>query len=277
MPPPTPVSRSPSRSGRSTAGQFPLGPDQIYRRARRASDRALELDDTLWEAYVARGYLDLTFDWEWNAAGRAFDRAIGVAPDEPQVHLFQAMHLSWVLARDDDAIAAVRRALELDPLSVNSQAALAKHFYWARRFDEAVEQADRVLERDPGNGEAALWRHWALAGLGRMEEAIAFYDDPSSAFAKIRIAYIYGSGGNTDEALRLIEEVEQEVGPSTDMARAAAHASVGRFDEAFEILDANYETRNPFLSGIRLTDNRYYALRDDPRYAALLERMNFPP
>ena len=259
-------------------GQIPLSPDQIYRRARRASDRALELDDTLWEAHAARGWLALTFDWEWDAAGRAFDRAVALAPDEPWVHLAQAMHLSWALERYDEAIAAVRRALELAPLSVRLQAQLVLHFYFAGRFDEAVEQADRVLERDPANGQAALWRMWALAGLGRMEEAVAFFGDPSSAGpgAKATIAYIYGSGGNTDEAHRLIEEVEQDGRLSTALNLAWAYASVGRLDEAFEILDANYESRNPFLAQIRTTDHRFSALHGDPRYAALLKRMNFP-
>ena len=260
-------------------GQLDLDNDQVYRRARRASDRALELDDTLWEAHTAKGWLDLTFDWEWDAAGRAFDRAVALAPDEPVVHLLHATYLSWALEEYDEAIASVRRALELDPLSVRWQTQLAMHFYWARRFDEAVAQADRVLERDPANGEAALWRTWALAGLGRMEEAIAFWADPSSAppEEKLAIAYIYGSGGNTEEARRLIEEVEQDLGPSIHLNFAWAYGSVGRFDEAFEILDALYESRDPFLSAIGITDNRWHALRDDPRYAALVERMNFPP
>ena len=119
-------------------GQIPLDPDQIYRRARRASDRALELDDTLWEAHAAKGWLDLTFDWEWDAAGRAFERAIALAPDEPWVHLMKSFHLSWALGQYDEAIASVRRALEIDPLSVRWQTVLASHFYWARRFDEAI-------------------------------------------------------------------------------------------------------------------------------------------
>ena len=256
----------------------PLTTDQIYRRARRASDRALELDDTLWQAHAAKGYLDLTLDWEWDAAGRSFDRAIALAPDEPWVHSQKANYLSWALGRYDEAIASVRRALELDPLSVNLQSQLAAHFYWARRFDEALAQADRVLERDPANGEAAVWRHWALAGLGRTEEALAFYGDPQSASpdAKLNMAYIYAAGGNAEEARRLIEEAEQEGGPSTSMSHAAAYAWVGRVDEAFEALDASYENREPMLGGIRITDNRWYPLHDDPRRAKMLERMNYP-
>ena len=90
------------------------------------------------------------------------------------------------------------------------------------------------------------------------------------------MAYIYAAGGNTDEALRLIEEVEQEGGPTTSMAHAAAYAWVGRFDEAFDALDANYESRHPMLLGIGATDNRWYPLHDDPRHTALIERMNYP-
>ena len=85
-----------------------------------------------------------------------------------------------------------------------------------------------------------------------------------------------GSGGNTDEALRLIEGVEQSGAPADGLDFAWAYASVGRFDEAFEILDANYESGDPFLSAIRTTDNRWYVLRDDPRYEMLLQKMNLP-
>ena len=125
--------------------------------------------------------------------------------------------------------------------------------------------------------EAALWRHWALAGLGRIEEALAYHGDPPPPERKPAIAYVYGAGGNTAEAVRLIEEAEQELDPSTELNFAWAYASVGRFDEAFEVLDAAYERRDPFIAGIRSTDNRWHAMRSDPRYAALLERMNFPP
>ena len=84
------------------------------------------------------------------------------------------------MGRFDDAIAAEKKALELDPLNPFLNTDLAFFLYWARRFDEATTQIRKTLELDPNNAFAHSILGWCLIAKGNKAEARAEFQKATS-------------------------------------------------------------------------------------------------
>src|SRR5207248_8424087 len=108
----------------------------------------LELDDALAEAHAALAAIHHRFTWDWAAAEKEFKRAIELNPSYATAYQFYALLLAS-LGRQEEAVAAVKQAQELDPLSLIINAAVGRQLYWARQYDQASEQLRKTLELDP--------------------------------------------------------------------------------------------------------------------------------
>ncbi|HEX7668012.1 MAG TPA: tetratricopeptide repeat protein, partial [Polyangiaceae bacterium] len=148
-----------------------LSPKEAFPKAKAAAMRAVELDPTLAEPYESLGWSSYIFDRDWKTAESQFQRALRLNPNYSGAHQSYATFLSR-MGRFDEAIREVKRAQELDPLSLvgNVDVGLVLHF--ARRDDEAIPWFRRVLDMDPN----FLRAHWGLGlALGekrRYDEAI---------------------------------------------------------------------------------------------------------
>jgi tetratricopeptide (TPR) repeat protein len=188
-------------------------PKEVYPNARSAAQDALRLDPLLVQAHTELAIVNLTFDWDWTGAEREFKRAIEINSSDSDAHYYYAYYLAFS-GQFDSAIAQVRRAQELDPVSLVKLTGLAQIFLMARRYDEAVEQCRKALEMDPNLGFA----HW-LIGLaytykGSYDLAIQSLqtsiplsgdspDEPAS------LAHAYALAGKTAEARKILEELHQ--------------------------------------------------------------------
>ncbi len=123
-------------------------PKESFPRAKAAALKALELDDRLAEAHAALGRVLLQYDWDGLGAERQLQRARELNPNYAQAYVLNAMHLAN-LGRLDEAIAAIKRAGELDPLSLNINTNVGVFFYFARQYDQAIEQEGKTIELDP--------------------------------------------------------------------------------------------------------------------------------
>ena len=150
----------------------------------------------------------------------------------------------------------------------------------ARRFEEAITQAQHVLEFSPDS----VFVKWCLGNvkvaMGDYDGAIEVYlsrqvGNPGTNFM---VGVAHALAGREDEAREvldfLLERRQKRYVPGSQIG--VIYGALGELDEAFEWLDRAYEERDYFLGGLKV-DPMYDPLRDDPRFADLLERMNFPP
>jgi serine/threonine-protein kinase len=146
-------------------------PDVSVLRAQLAIDRALALDESLPEAYLATAELHMALH-DWLSAGREYRRAIDVAPSHAIARQRYAMWLSYQ-GRFEEAIKEARLVESLDPLSVQGRNTVAEVLRHARRCDEAIPQAQRALDLNPHFGRAHSVLGHCYFAQGRLDAAIA--------------------------------------------------------------------------------------------------------
>ena len=122
-----------------------LSPKESYPKAKAAAIKALELDDTLGEAHTSLAYSLINYDWDWRSAEREYQRAIQLNPNYATAHQWYAECLS-MLGRHIEAIAEIKRAQQLDPLSLIINQGVGGKYLYARRYDEAMAQFQRTLD-----------------------------------------------------------------------------------------------------------------------------------
>src|SRR5207248_3559692 len=120
-----------------------------------------------------------TYDLDWPAAGKHFERAVVLKPAYPLAHSYYALYLG-ALGRSEEGLAEAKRALDLDPVSPAISQYMAVQLYIARRFDEAIEQARKTLELDPTFTPAHAMLGDAYAAKARYQEAQAEYEKYSA-------------------------------------------------------------------------------------------------
>jgi serine/threonine protein kinase len=240
--------------------------------AREAALKALSLDDGLAEAHASLGLILHWGDYDFAGAEREFKRAIELNPNYTSAHQWYGSLLTS-LGRTEDALVEHRRALEIEPLSLVMNYTYAASLFYARRYDEAIAQAKKTLELDMNSLGAHFLLGSAFVSKGDYAQAV-------DAFAKSRelsgdhasaevIRENFAKGG-WQMFLRGVLKDEASVDSYT---LAQVHVLLGNKDEAFAQLNKSYGIREPALTRLKV-DPRFDPLRDDPRFADLLRRMN---
>jgi DNA-binding winged helix-turn-helix (wHTH) protein/TolB-like protein/Flp pilus assembly protein TadD len=258
-----------------------LAPVDAFPEARRHASRALELDTSLAEAHASLGFVKLYFDWDWTGAEAEFQRAIALDPNQPTAHQWYSIYL-LAAGRPSEALRAIQAAQRRDPLSLAVNTDLGFHYYYTRRYDEAVKQLKLVLDMNPNFPPAHLW-------LGRTYQEVGRFDDALTAFARVEertrdwpvtIAargFVAGVSGRGAQARAALAELQELSGKRfvTSYGVALVHAGLGDNDAAYAALEKAFEERSNWLVWLRL-DPRWNALRADARFDALQSRMRFP-
>ncbi len=262
--------------GYVTVAHGPDPPADALPFARAAAERAIRLDSTLDMAYAALGFIKGYYDWEWDEARRLIDKAISLNPHLAIAHY----HSSWfyvLLGRSEEAIAAHKRAQELDPLLPLHTAWLGEIYRGLGRYDEAIAECRKAIEINPNTPVGHFVLGHVYTDIGRYEEALTEFRKAAEAAPPWRFAIGIGyvAAGRPDEARKLVTELEQ-LKPSPWNAHwlAVLHTLLGNKDEAFRWL--NYKHPHAWLPWVRVLDD-FKSLRGDPRYDQLLKRMNLPP
>jgi serine/threonine-protein kinase len=242
-------------------------PEVSTARAQLAIDRALALDKSLPEAYVAAAELHMTLH-DWRAAGHDYQQAINVAPNLSVVRQRYAMWLS-LQGRFEEAITQARLGESLEPLSLRARTIVADVLRHARRFDESILQAQRALELNPNFGRAhAVLGHCYLA-QGRVDAAIDEFG--RSGNSNGNLGHAYALAGRTIEARRILQLLEERYATTGGGAAEVAQVYVGlqEFDRAFEWLMRALEDGNPWTLKVAVV---WDPLRSDPRFGQLLQK-----
>ncbi len=253
-----------------------LPPATAMPKARAAVTRALEIDDTLAEAHNSLAMVFIR-DWDWLAAEREWTRALQLNPNHATAHHWYGSFLSN-RGRADEAIAEVKRAQELDPLSLPISADLAWVLYYARRYDQAVDQAHRTLAMDPTFARAHMVQGLVYLQQGRNAEAIAEFqaarelEDSQQMIAQL--GYAYAVSGRTSDAQKALNDLNElskrhYVDPYWI---ALIYVGLGDKDRAFEWLGRAYEEPSSWLTSLKV-EPQWDSVRSDPRFAALLKKV----
>ncbi len=253
-------------------------PVEYLAQAKTMALKALEMDDTLAEAHTSLAYARWLADLDWAGAEREFKRALELKSSYVMAHEWYAEYLA-ALGRHEEALTAIKRAQQLDPLSVPVNRAVGWVIYYSRRYDQAIEELKKALGMDPDFLGARLVLWWALIAQGKHEEAIADIRQQVErpglrTMKKLMLAYACAAAGNREEAGGILWEVEAKLAGEDRLALLSAmlFTAMDAKDRAFEQLERAYQIREPGLLFLRVAP---WAdpLRSDRRYTALLEKL----
>ena len=255
---------------------------ESFPQAEAAAKKALELDDALAEAHTSLAQVLVSYDFDFEGSTREFERAIALNPNYATAHHWYGSGPPLSLGEFDRAIAELKRAQQLDPLSLIINADLGSGFVTARRYDDAIAQLRKTIEMDPH----FYYAHWnlgeALELKGQLREAFAEYkkaaelnDDP---LVLSLVAQAEAKLGQRDDARKILKQLEQlatrrYVG---NYAFALVHIALGEKEKAIEDLEHAYRDRvGPDISLLKV-DPMLDPLRGDPRFEALVAKIFAP-
>jgi TolB-like protein/Flp pilus assembly protein TadD len=258
-----------------------ISPGEATPRALAAVTKALELDPSLPEAHAVSAMISTSLR-NYPAAEQAFKKAIELGPNLAITHYRYAWIYLSTVGRHDEAIAEMKRAMELEPLSIQQGANYASVLIYARKPDEAVEQARKTYDLDPKHVGAYNWLCHALNAAGRSAEAVALGEsdaergiEQTSLFGCMGVAY--ARTGQRGKALDLIAGINEARKTRYVMSywTAAVYAALGDKDAAFSELESAFQNRDWFLPRMKV-DPYMDPLRDDPRFNELVKKLNLP-
>jgi|RhiMethySRZTD1v2_1073278.scaffolds.fasta_scaffold00038_54 eukaryotic-like serine/threonine-protein kinase len=258
-----------------------LEPKQFYPKAKAAALKALDIDDTVSDAYVALGNEALSYAWNWTDAERHYKKAIQLNPSNAAAHERYATYLQTI-GRFDDALAERNVARDLDPRSPFRIANTGYPLYYAGKYDEAIRRFRQALEVDSRFYWANLWIGQALAEQGKFPEAIAEIDRAVTLSERntrviATLGNAYGLAGRRAEAQAILNELRTRSKQTYVSAfyLALVYAGLGMRDQAMEQLEKAVEERQPYLAGLNV-EPPFLGLHGDPRFQAIVRRIGIP-
>jgi TolB-like protein/DNA-binding winged helix-turn-helix (wHTH) protein/Flp pilus assembly protein TadD len=256
-----------------------MPPKEAFPKAKGAAIKALELDSSLGEAHNSLAFVLDGFDWDFDSAGKEFQRAIELSPGYATAHHWYAWHLS-LLGRFDEAIAEMKKAQNLDPLSLIIDADLAELLVLAHHSDESIAQSRRTIEMDPNFAlahnqlaQAYLQQHLNDEAVTELKKAVQLSGDSPTCIANLARAYV--ASGKRGEAEKLLSDLKKRSNSAYSNAPeiAIVYVSLGETDQAMNWLEKGYEER--FNPGVLLRPS-FDPLRSDARFQNLLRRIGLP-
>lgn len=259
-----------------------FSPKEAFPQAKAAAQQALEIDPTLAEAHTFLAYSLVIYDWNWVEAERSFKRAIELDPNNSAAHFRYGQVYLAPTGRVDEALAEIKRGLDLEPLDINMGATLSWAYFVVGQDDKALEQAKKTYDLDPGHPISRWILSQAYTNKGMYLEAISVSEqwlqtDPTNQFALRDAGIAYAKAGRRDKA-------EEMIGRFRDIAKtqyvptcrlAAIYGALSEKDKAFEELNKAFEARDWELFRMN-ADTYWHPLRDDPRFKEMVKRLNLP-
>jgi DNA-binding winged helix-turn-helix (wHTH) protein/TolB-like protein/Flp pilus assembly protein TadD len=255
-------------------------PKDAFPQARAAATKALEIDESLANVHASLSMIKSWYDWDWTGSELEAKRAIALSPNLAEAHRAYALILS-TLGRHQESIGEGARAKELDPLSPIMRTLESLFLYFDGRNDEAREKLTKTLELEPN-----FWI--ALLTLARVEIRQGKYADAIAELSMARrtsgdntqtismIGHTWALAGNRAQAQAALDELKtlstQRYVPPYNIAMV--YNGLGEDDEALLWLERAVDARDVLLAPFIKADPSWRRLRANPRFAAILKRMN---
>jgi serine/threonine protein kinase/Tfp pilus assembly protein PilF len=250
-------------------------------KAKAAALKALELDDQLAESHEALAAVLFWYEYDWPGAEKELRRAIELNEKLAGAHTLYGWYLTC-LGHPENGIGEGRKALALDPLAPEPLQILSQNLYLTRQYPEAVEQSRKALDLDPKYFLAHLQLALIYVAQGKSREAItaarsAREDEPLADWPTAVLGMAYAADGQRAEAEKLLSEMNRKAsrGWVPSYAFAEIYAGLRDKSQTLDALEKSYEERGWFLTYLN-TAPEFDFIRSEPRFQALLRRMNFP-
>jgi serine/threonine protein kinase/tetratricopeptide (TPR) repeat protein len=255
-----------------------LPPKEAFPKGKVAAKVALQLDPDLAEAHTPLAALLWLHDWEWDKAQTEFKRSLELGPKYPTANHWYAEY-TMTMGRHAEAMVRIRSSQDLDPLSLIINVSVAWSFYFARRYDEALDQLRRTVDLDP-NYPVTYWilgvvlRKTGSYGLAITEGEKGVKLSGGSPLMRAALAHTLGAAGRTKEALEILDDLtalakQKYVAP---YFFAGIHIGLGENERAIECLEKCYEEHSHWLIYLHL-DPAMDGLRENPGFKSLLRRV----
>lgn len=247
---------------------------ELWPQARQAAEKAVELDPNLSDALLALGDMQ-RMERQYEEGEKTFLKAIELSPGSADAHS-RYSDLLRDAQRLEESLYEIRRAVELDPHLMRIRESLLQNIYFGRDFDGVLEEANAVLELEPGAAGAWYWKSLALALKGDFaaaEEAMlkAIELDPGNSYYGIGLAYVYAWDGRRDAVEGIMENAEQKGFSLVEIG--LVYGVLGDLDLAFKYMDRALEETPAALYYIA-ADPSADPMRKDPRWQEFLDRLD---
>jgi tetratricopeptide (TPR) repeat protein len=261
-------------------------PTETMPKAREFATRAIALDPDLAEAHSVLAIVAAHYDYDWPTAQREFSTALRLNPSDPYAHLFYSNSYLSVHGRHDQAIAEIKQAIALDPLSIPLQAFLIRTYEWARKYDEARAQFERTNEIAPNFALIHERAAHLFASQGDFQRAIE--EDARARMLSGELAETViarrdlalksvAQGGAPSYWQSQLDASRQPEQPpeayASPFGLAVIYSRLGLRKEALNELEKAFDERDVYLTEINV-EPAFDGLRHDPRFQNLLHRLN---
>ena len=253
-------------------------PREVMPRSKAAALDAVRLDDSLVDGHVALGVVKMQYDWDWAGAEREFRRAIVLDPSDGAAHRLYGW-LLIALGRFEEAQAQMRRPLDNEPLNDFNLMELGLSHYFARQYEQAIEQSRRAI----GVDSTSYWSHMLLgwaheqqggfsAAIDDLSQASRLCDNPQVIAS---FGHVYAASGSRAEAQKVIAalQVSSNRRYVSPYDVASIYAGLGDKEQTLVWLEKAYEDRSGWLALWVKVDPKFDALRTEPRFRNLLHRI----
>jgi tetratricopeptide (TPR) repeat protein len=251
---------------------------RAYPLAKATALKALQLNDSLAEAHASLGMVYFYYEWNWSAADKEFKRAIALDQNYALARSWYALNLG-AMGQYEEALDQVRRALELDPLSLEINTVVGRIFYLSRQYDQSIYAYRKVIDLDRHYARAHARLGMTYAAAEVFGDAIREFEESqrlsgSDPYIQGLTGYACAKSGNIAGAHELLGELNQRSRQQDVRAFGLALICIGlgKIEEAVAWLTKSYEDRSSYMAYAK-TDPLLDPVRPNQQFAALLRQM----
>lgn len=255
-------------------------PEEVMPKSRAAAEKALELDNSLSDAWAALGTSTFWYLFDWQSAEKQYQRALDLDPNNLQAHVFYA-HLLSNAGRHEAALSEIHRAKELDPIGLVPNAIYGQILLFAGRTDEALAALRATVDMNADFWLPHLFMSRAYLAKGMLRESVESASRANSiaganAESLALVGYGVAKSGDKEEARRILAELEQRASttyvPAYDLA--VLNVGLGDNSRALALLETSYNRHEPLMVFIGI-EPKWDVLRQEPRFIELMKKMKF--
>ena len=243
-------------------------------------EKALSLDSTLSEAYTTMGFIQQNFDYNWSEARKNLEKAIDLNPNNSAAHLYYGLVLMHSTPDKETALREMKKAVELEPLSYITNWILSRNYYFAGKYDLAIDQFKKMSSFIPKSNQ-----YVSIFSLGLIYLKKHLYSQAKEAFdqlpegngaqidnSQIMQSYGYAVLGDKIKAKTLLEKTLKKYPNLSHYRNSQVYVALGNFDEAMNQLELGYAIHDVHMFWIKV-DPEFGPIRNEPRFKELLKKM----
>ena len=257
-----------------------MPPKEAYPKAITAANKALEIDNRLAEAHTSLAYALWNYSWDWTGSERENVRALELNPNYASGHHWYGLFLI-VLGRKDEAVRELKRALEIDSLSLIINTKLGVAYYYGRQYDLAIDQLRKTIDMDSRFPLAHFYLALCYEQQGKFPDSIVELkkglDLADNPWFRASLVHVYAVSGKRAEAQKELAALleSQKTKFVSPYFLAIAYSGLGEKEKAFFWLETSLRDRADWMTYLKV-DPALDPLRSDPRFADLMRRVGLP-